>query len=174
MTVLDGLIRIVDVFVKALSIGVAAVLAGLMVVQVFFRYVLNDSLRWSEELSVYLLVWMIFLGAAVVAKDWQHTSITFLRRALPRWGKIGLTFFAKGASLVFFVVLADVGTEVFNARFHGKSLTMGFSTKWAKLAIPASAAVMCLYILNSVLRDSLHLWRRDYDHFEETDEALVD
>ena len=34
-------------------------------VQVFYRYVLNDSQSWTEPASVMLMGWFIFLGAAV-------------------------------------------------------------------------------------------------------------
>ena len=39
-------------------------LAGIVIimgVQVFFRYVLNDSIIWAEEMSRYFLIWITFL-----------------------------------------------------------------------------------------------------------------
>ena len=40
-------------------------MAIIVAVQVFFRYVLNQSLFWSEELARFLLVWLTFFGASV-------------------------------------------------------------------------------------------------------------
>lgn len=174
---MKGVLRVIDFIdnaIKAVGIALAAVLAGVMVVQVFFRYVLNDSLPWSEELSVYLMVWIIFLGAAIVARKWQHTSITIVRKLVPAPISIALVFFGKIVTLVFLVVLAKIGFDVFGASFHGKSISMGFSTRWVKLAIPVGAVFMAIFVLNAVALDLVHLIRKDYGHFQTQDEALGD
>ncbi len=58
---------------------VAALFAATLVVvaaQVLWRYVLNDSLVWTEEASRYLFVWMTFIGAALALKEGTHIRIT--------------------------------------------------------------------------------------------------
>ena len=45
------------------------------IAQVFFRFALDAPLVWSEELSRLLIVWITFLGAAVVAWDGRHLNI---------------------------------------------------------------------------------------------------
>ena len=35
----------------------------IVIMQIFFRYVLNDSLIWTEELAKTLMVWTAFLVA---------------------------------------------------------------------------------------------------------------
>lgn len=45
------------------------------IAQVFFRFVLDAPLVWSEELSRLLIVWITFLGAAVVAWDGRHLNV---------------------------------------------------------------------------------------------------
>ncbi|QYK42781.1 MAG: TRAP transporter small permease [Paracoccaceae bacterium] len=52
--------------------------------QVFFRYVLNDSLIWSEPAAVILMGWFIFLGAAVGIREGYHLSFDVLLYVLPR------------------------------------------------------------------------------------------
>ncbi len=42
--------------------------------QVFFRYVLNSSLVWSEPAAVMIMGWFIFLGAAVGIREGYHLS----------------------------------------------------------------------------------------------------
>ena len=45
----------------------ALLMAAMVVVitaQVWYRFILNDPLSWSEELGRYLFVWISFLGAA--------------------------------------------------------------------------------------------------------------
>ncbi len=58
--------------------------------QVFWRYVLNDSLRWSEPASVMIMGWFIFLGAAVGIREGYHLSFDVLLFFLPERGKAAL------------------------------------------------------------------------------------
>ncbi|MBL8700416.1 MAG: TRAP transporter small permease [Alphaproteobacteria bacterium] len=66
-------------------LGTAAMAATLVVMatQVFLRYVLNQSLIWSEELSRYLLIAMVFLGTATATRRDQHIRIDLIDHLLP-------------------------------------------------------------------------------------------
>jgi TRAP-type C4-dicarboxylate transport system permease small subunit len=51
--------------------------------QFFTRYVLNNSAAWTEEIARYLLIAVVFVGAAIgVAKN-NHIQVDFLYRYLP-------------------------------------------------------------------------------------------
>ena len=56
---------------------------AVMVVQVFFRYVLNDSIVWAEELSTFMMMWVAFLVAPVLYRDRMNVAITMLLEKLP-------------------------------------------------------------------------------------------
>ncbi|MCC8189927.1 MAG: TRAP transporter small permease [Planctomycetes bacterium] len=47
----------------------------LLAVQVFFRYILKNSLSWSEELARYIFIWLIYLGISYGAKIMKHIRI---------------------------------------------------------------------------------------------------
>lgn len=51
------------------AIMLTAVMLVIMVVQVFFRYVLNDSIVWAEELSTFMMMWVAFLVAPVLYRS---------------------------------------------------------------------------------------------------------
>ena len=61
-------IRIVDninkVTIKIIALLSFAIFVSL-VLQVFFRFVVNASLSWSEEVARYLTIWMVFLGVSI-------------------------------------------------------------------------------------------------------------
>lgn len=171
MLQLSRLVDVLDTLAKLVGAALAVLIAGVMLAQVFFRYVLNDSLPWSEELSVYFMIWVIFIGAAIVVRDWQHTRITVFMNILPRPGRIIMLLFAKTGTIVFLLTLAVLGYQVFGADFHGHSISMGFSTKWVKLSIPVGASLMILFVSNSILRDVLALRDKRYDHFDEEEKS---
>jgi TRAP-type C4-dicarboxylate transport system permease small subunit len=75
---LDVISRIMD---KALSYVVAVLLvamSGIVFGNVFSRYFLNTTLGWYEEVSRFLLIWIVFLGAVVAMIRNDHLGIDLL------------------------------------------------------------------------------------------------
>jgi TRAP-type C4-dicarboxylate transport system permease small subunit len=58
-------------------------LAVIVFVQFFTRYVLNDSLAWTEEIARYGLMWVTFIGAAIVVRKNTHIAVEVLMLKLP-------------------------------------------------------------------------------------------
>jgi TRAP-type C4-dicarboxylate transport system permease small subunit len=50
---------------------------------VVLRYLFNSGLTWAEELSRFLFVWLVFLGAIGAMKDNSHLGFTSLVQKLP-------------------------------------------------------------------------------------------
>ena len=68
-------------------------LVVIMFIQVFCRYVLNNSLSWSEELTKYLFVWMTFLGGALCLRDKIHIGVDYFVSFLPKYFRNGIRQF---------------------------------------------------------------------------------
>ena len=58
------------------------------VLQVFTRFVLNNSLSWTEELSRYTFIWSNFLGAISCTKKGTHAVVTIITDSLEKKKKI--------------------------------------------------------------------------------------
>ena len=84
-----------------------------MTVQVFFRYILNNSLSWSEELARFLFVWASMTGAVVVTGKRGHAAIKMLDGLFP--AKVNRT-----KDLIFDIVIAALGAMIF---VYGLKLT---------------------------------------------------
>jgi len=69
------------IFCYVLLISVTCV-AGLAV---FFRYILNNPIIWSEEVSRYTLIWLTMVAASVAIKEKKHINLTAFVRRLPRY-----------------------------------------------------------------------------------------
>jgi TRAP-type transport system small permease protein len=71
--------------------GLIALCLAVMVVLVFgnvvLRYGFNLGITVSEELSRWLFVWMIFLGAIIAMREHGHLGVDSLVIRLPPWGK---------------------------------------------------------------------------------------
>ena len=172
MKLLERLQRLVDgieAVARAAVLGLTLLVLLVMLAQVFFRYVLNSSLQWSEELAVWSMVWMVFVGSVLLMRRSEHISITTVVRIVPRTVRPYLVIFNKVAALVFLVIVSYYGIEVFGGSFHAKSPSIGLSTRWIKLAIPTGAVLMAVVAVYSVTDDIRRLVNRDFESFGEVD-----
>lgn len=163
---LDRIVGGIDQLAQALAVFLVTAVTAVMLAQVFFRKVLNSSLQWSEELSLLGLVWIVWIGAVVLMRKWEHINIPTFIDLVPREHRFWFIGLSKVASIIFLALLIWYGFDVFTQRFHGKSPSLGISDKWAKLSIPVGAVFMVIFALNTMLRDVIEYRRKNYDRFE--------
>lgn len=81
---------IIDSYFRLLKFAIVTCLA-LMVILVFgnvvLRYGFNSGITVSEELSRWLFVWLIFLGAIIAMREHAHLGMDSVVARLPTWGK---------------------------------------------------------------------------------------
>ena len=84
------------------SVGLFWLLGLTVFYQFFTRYALNDSAAWTEEIARYLLIGMVFVGAAIgVAKN-NHIQVDLLYRYLPARAARSLATGVDLVRIVFF------------------------------------------------------------------------
>jgi TRAP-type transport system small permease protein len=95
------------------TFGVFWLLALDVFYQFFTRYVLADSAAWTEEIARYLLIVIVFVGAAMGVRRNSHIHVEFVYRYLPpavaRVMSTGVdivrvAFFAYASYLAFLLV----------------------------------------------------------------------
>ena len=64
-----------------------------ILIQVFFRYVLNNALPWPDEVARFLMLWMTGLIAPSAYRWGGFVSIDLLERFLPKLISTLLTLF---------------------------------------------------------------------------------
>ncbi len=55
-------------------------MCGCVFLQFFTRYVLNNSFAWTEEVAIFCLVAIVFLGSAMCVRTSRHIHVDFLYR----------------------------------------------------------------------------------------------
>lgn len=71
--------KIFEVF--AIAMFIVMVITGGM--QVFNRFILNNSLSWSEELQRYLHIWIVFYTIPLAYNRNMHIGMTSMREKMP-------------------------------------------------------------------------------------------
>ncbi|MGG3449130.1 TRAP transporter small permease [Domibacillus aminovorans] len=77
----------VDAFLKFIIALCLSLMAIFVFGNVVMRYVFNSGITWSEEVSRFLFIWLIFLGAILALKDNEHLGVDSLVKKLPVTGK---------------------------------------------------------------------------------------
>ncbi len=138
-----------------LVVSVAAVL-----VQVFWRYVLDRPLTWPFEVSIYGYVWTLYLGAAYAARRREHIRLDVVYAALPdRVRRVCDIVFNLVTSAVFIWALKPVWEYLL---FSYRIRTVGLKLPWTYVlaVFPAFLVLVTLHSLARVIEDVQALARR--------------
>ncbi|NLY00405.1 MAG: TRAP transporter small permease [Rhodopirellula sp.] len=133
---------------KPLSPGdwiVAALFAATILVvtaQVVWRYVFNNSLVWTEELSRLLFTWIIFIGAALAVKEGTHIGVSLLVDRLPASVRRHLAAARLVLIAVFLAFLAVVGFQWVRMNANTRTPALGLPLNYVLYAsLPAASAL---------------------------------
>ena len=151
MRVIDKLSRAIKHWVEYMLFALGLTMALIVANQVFFRYVLNQSLFWSEELARYLLVWLTFLGATVAYRRKAHPGIDVLvTRMGPALQKTTVVV-THIASMALFAVMIFYGYQF--AYFVRLQISPALNLpKWIILSIiPLSGSILMLHAVTFFL-----------------------
>ncbi|MBR0234247.1 MAG: TRAP transporter small permease [Synergistaceae bacterium] len=106
MKTLDKIFSLIDtLFVWACFIILGG-MTFLISLQVFFRYVMNAPLAWTEELARFGFIWMTFFAGYLGARKAQHISVELIQDMFPKSVKKGMQFISYIIAAVFFFVVS--------------------------------------------------------------------
>jgi TRAP-type C4-dicarboxylate transport system permease small subunit len=124
--------------------GLVLVLAVVGALQVFSRYVLGSAYSWTEELSRFMLIWLVVIAAAVEINRGGHICVTMLTEkfSLPsrrRLDQISLLFI-----LGFSAVLMYYGYQLAMRTMAQRASTLPLSIGAVYLALPVGGLLMAI------------------------------
>lgn len=142
-----------DDFILKLNLALCgALLLGMVVIEglgVIFRFVLHDSLSWSDELSAYLFVWLTCLGAAAGIKLRVHPEVKALADRLPAVTQKTLADFTDVAIIALGAVFLVYGGEMLELIGTETASSLPVSMVYPYLAIPVGGVLL---IFHAVVR----------------------
>lgn len=72
--------------------------------QIIFRYVINYSLSWSQDLLTFMLIWSVFIGISLAVKKRKHIKVELAFSILPE----KMQFFLRVLSNIVFMVFCCI------------------------------------------------------------------
>jgi TRAP-type C4-dicarboxylate transport system permease small subunit len=137
---------------RLLILSMFLLLSTDVVVSVAFRYVLNSPLTWTDELARFMLIWIVFFGAAIPFEDWSHFAVEVFVRRLPLRLQRIIRLLVYALVLVFLVIVLWYGGLLawLNMAQRSPALQIPFAPIYA--AIPVGALLMMAIVARDVLR----------------------
>jgi TRAP-type C4-dicarboxylate transport system permease small subunit len=137
-----------SVLEKICIVFVGAIVA-ILFYAVVMRYGFHRPPAWSIELTRFLFLWMVMLGAVLVTLEKSHIEITFLSDRLPPKIRTAWLAFLRLAMLGFCVVMVYYGVRILPIVGQANTPTLNLSMGWLYGAVPTGAFLMGMCILRA-------------------------
>jgi TRAP-type C4-dicarboxylate transport system permease small subunit len=144
--------KVLEGFLKSVLIALFAIIIVCVSLQVFYRYVLNDPLTWSEELARFSFMWMVFLGLGLAERDDQHIAVDFfvgkMSSGVQRIIRIAVEIFC----IVVLAIACYKSFGVIQVQAAMRSVALNISMAYFAVAVPVGFAILCVYKFFSIAR----------------------
>ena len=145
--------KIFDKIQWGLNVFTAMLLAAMCIIifiQVIMRYAMGSSLAWSEELTRYMFVWIIFLGINLGIKDGTQIKIDVLENILKGKSAKVLLLVQHVTSLITVVACLVASIYLIKVGFRATSPTLRMPMWYAYLVFPAGFTMNIIEILRRI------------------------
>lgn len=119
-------------------------LAFVVFLQFFTRYVLNNSLGWTEEIARFLLIGVTFIGGVMATRKHSHIAVEFIYRWVPRPVRRVAQTVIDLICTSFFSMLAWYSYQV-SGRTQQMMVSVDIPKSLVYQAVALSFAAMALY-----------------------------
>lgn len=148
--VMSGYMRMMD----AINIGLRWILAAMLLImtvligwQVFARFVVGDSLTFSEEISRFLMVWLVLVGSAVAARHNRLMKVDILETVLSGRKQTTVIVIAGIVSIIFYLVLVVFGFMIVGAVSYQSTPATEISMSIPMAALPVGGLLLVMNTL---------------------------
>ncbi|GAA0438914.1 hypothetical protein GCM10008983_14770 [Lentibacillus halophilus] len=141
-----------------LSAALLVFFSLLCIVQVIMRYVFNESLIWSEELSRYAFVWFIYTSAAYAVRYQRHVKfsflVTLLHKASPMFSQL-LKILALIIWISFLIFLDYFSIQLVLNQYHTGQVSPAnqLPMYMVYIGIPIGSFLMTFRVVQHIIRD---------------------
>jgi len=147
MRTLNRTIAVLDKTAAVIVITLMASMGVIAFTAVFFRFVLNDPLSWSEEAARYMMAWVTFMGAGLAMGQRRHIGVTLIVSKFPERMRLFLNLTAEVVILLFLGLIAWQGAILVWDLKTQVSPAMHFPMIIPYLSVPAGCLYMALQVV---------------------------
>ena len=149
---------------RILSLISAALMAALILIvlySVFSRYILNASIAWAEEMSRFIFVSVVCIGAVTAYFREEHLGLDILIKLLPE-------SVHKYVDVVKYVLILFItafmtwgGWRLMMESFDSVSPALRIRVGYIYMILPVFSALLCLTTAVRLVEKICGLWKRE-------------
>ena len=124
----------------------------ILLVQVFRRRVLGNSLRWAEEAVRFMEIWLVSLGASLCVVDDSHPTVTVFFDLFPAPAKKIVKYIVYALVIFVGICIIRSGILLCMKTYLQRSPTMRISYAWVYAGIPFSGLLIVIQSLGILLK----------------------
>lgn len=144
----DALVRIIEYFSGLLLVLMSASTCW----QVISRRVLHKSSVWTQDLSLFLFVWVVMLGSAAAAYGGKHISVTLIVEHFPKPLRLFFEYFALLCVAGCSILLMTTGWTYFLQNIGSKSSGLVVSLGLPTFALPLGGGLMFIMTVGAIIK----------------------
>ena len=130
--------------------GLVAIIAC-VTLQVFGRYVLNDTPTWAEALAMMLVLYVTMLGAAVGVRDAGHIGMESLLVLVKEKVRLKLELLIHALVAMFGAIMAWNGAILAESVWGYNVPTLSVPEGLNLIPILAAGALICLFSIEHII-----------------------
>lgn len=100
------------------------------IVQVFFRYILNDPLAWSQEATMISFIWAVFWAAAFMVPQREHVTFDVVYDTVPDHVKRWFAIFSMIVLAIAFVLVIPRTVDYLDFLLRKRSPVLRIQMTW--------------------------------------------
>jgi len=147
---IEKLWNLMNDIIKGIIVLCLFAMLVIMNVQVYYRFVINRPLAWPEEAIVILMLWAMYLSAAILLKEKGHISFDYLVERFSFKKKKILDLLINLLMIAFLGLIVYYGFKLSIDISNIKTAALRISRMIPYSAIPISASLMILYIFQNI------------------------
>jgi TRAP-type C4-dicarboxylate transport system permease small subunit len=120
---------------------------------VFFRYVVQDALTWTEETARYLMIWMGFLAMGLALREGGHIAVEMVLERMPPPVQRAMLALVRLLGIAFLLAVIGAGWVLLMRVSGQRTPVLGISMMWPYLAIPVGCLLTALEMVALMLRE---------------------
>jgi TRAP-type C4-dicarboxylate transport system permease small subunit len=148
---------------KQLGIGFMGLMLVIVIIQVFFRYVLNDSLVWPEEVARFMMVWLTFLMAPIAYRLGSNVSLDMIYKKFKGRALIILKILMEIATLTTLYLLFDRSLGMVERGARIKATSIDLQMNYVYFCMPLGLALTAAVNIEMLMQSFVQLFKGDQE-----------